>query len=100
MSARLPKEWMDSLDLPLIAAPMFLVSSLEMVIAACENGVMGSFPTVNARTPADLELWFAALQERASKPRPGGRRPAPWSISLIVHSSNARLGEDLALCVK
>jgi nitronate monooxygenase len=100
MSARLPKDWMETLDLPLIAAPMFLVSSLEMVIAACENGVMGSFPTVNARTPADLDVWHATLTKRLAKRRPDGRRPAPWSVSLVVHTSNARLSEDLALCVK
>ena len=100
MSQRLPKEWLDRLDLPLIAAPMFLVSSIELIAVACENGVIGSIPSVNARTPEILEEWLEALTQRLARPRPDGRRPAPWSLNLVVHSTNKRLPEDLALCVK
>jgi len=97
---RLPEAWLDSLDLPLIAAPMFLVSSIELVAAACESGVIGSIPTVNARTPEVLEDQLKALTARLARPRADGRLPAPWSLNLVVHSTNKRLPADLALCVK
>jgi nitronate monooxygenase len=88
------------MDLPLIVAPMFLVSSVELVATACENGAIGSIPTVNARTPEILDQWLDALTRRLARPRADGRPCAPWSLNLIVHSSNKRLPEDLALCVK
>lgn len=100
MSQRLPEAWLETLDLPLIAAPMFLVSSIDLVAAACENGVIGSIPTVNARTPEILEEQLQALTARLARPRGDGRMPAPWSLNLVVHSTNKRLPDDLALCVK
>ncbi len=96
----LPKEWLDTLDLPLIAAPMFLVSSIELVAAACENRIIGSIPTPNARTPEVLDEWLGALTARLQAGRARGLRPAPWALGLTVHSTNARLNDDLALCVK
>ena len=100
MSRRLRKDWLETMDLPLIAAPMFLVSSVDLVAAACENGVIGSIPSVNARTPEILEEWLKALAARLAKPRADGRRTTPWSLNLVVHSTNKRLPDDLALCVK
>lgn len=97
---RLPAHWMDTLQLPLIAAPMFLVSSVPLVAAACEEGVIGAFPTVNARTPAILEQWLAELTRRLDAQRACGKRPAPWAVGLTTHSTNPRLADDLALCVK
>ena len=52
----------DRLSLPLIAAPMFLVSGVELVVAACRNGVIGSFPTVNCRSPEQLEAWLGEIE--------------------------------------
>src|SRR3954451_15673241 len=95
MNQRLPNEWLETLDLPLIVAPMFLVSSVELVAAACENGVIGAIPTVNAREPAILNQWLEALTRRLARPQPNGRRPAPWALSLIVHTTNKRLPDDL-----
>jgi nitronate monooxygenase len=100
MVQRLPIEWFETLDLPLIAAPMFLVSSIDLVAAACENGVIGAIPTVNAREPEILDAWLDTLTRRLARPLPNGRRPAPWALSLIVHTTNKRLPADLALCVK
>jgi nitronate monooxygenase len=96
---QLPKEWLDRLDLPLIAAPMFLVSSIELVAAACENRVIGAIPTANARSPELLDEWLGALTARLDGAR-GSGRPAPWALGLTVHSTNPRLKDDLALCVK
>jgi nitronate monooxygenase len=100
MTQRLPNDWLETLDLPLIAAPMFLVSSIDLVAASCENGIIGAIPTVNAREPAILDQWLEALTKRLARPQLNGRRPAPWALSLIVHTTNKRLPEDLALCVK
>ena len=52
------------LSLALIAAPMFLVSGIELVVAACRNGVIGAFPTVNCRSPEELDQWLARMSER------------------------------------
>ena len=54
----------DRLSLPLIAAPMFLVSGVELVVAACRNGVIGSFPTVNCRSPEQLDEWLGEIEGR------------------------------------
>ncbi|HCW49037.1 MAG TPA: nitronate monooxygenase, partial [Brevundimonas sp.] len=77
--------------LPVIAAPMFLVSGPELVIAACKAGIGGAFPTPNCRTVADLDSWMGQITDALS---PGD---GPWVANLITHSTNARLAEDLAL---
>jgi nitronate monooxygenase len=77
------------LRLPVIAAPMFLVSGPELVIAACRAGVIGSFPTLNARTPALLDEWLTRM--RAECPAAG----APFAANLILHKSNTRLDADI-----
>lgn len=87
----------DRLSLPLIAAPMFLVSGVDLVVAACVEGVIGSFPTANCRTVEELENWLGAMRDRidAGEQRTG-RPAAPVAPNLIVHPSNPRLKDDLA----
>src|SRR5439155_9862048 len=86
----------DRLSLPLIAAPMFLVSGVELVVAACRNGVIGSFPTVNCRSPDQLDEWLAEIDKRLqAHADASGKRTAPVCANLIVHRSNARLEQDL-----
>jgi len=88
----------DRLELPLIAAPMFLVSGVDLVAAACANGVIGSFPTVNCRTTEQLEAWLTSIAQRlATLEQTSGKAAAPWCPNLIVHRSNARLADDLAV---
>jgi len=77
--------------LPVISAPMFLVSGPELVIAACKAGIGGAFPTPNCRTPADLDSWMGQITDALS-PTDG-----PWVANLITHSTNSRLKDDLAL---
>ena len=84
----------DTLRLPVFAAPMFLVSGPEMVIAACKAGIGGAFPTTNCRTVDDLDGWMARITEAL---KPGD---APWIANLITHSTNARLPEDLQLVAR
>jgi nitronate monooxygenase len=89
------------LSLPLIAAPMFLVSGVELVTAACRNGVIGSFPTVNCRSPEQLDGWLGEIEHRLHRYADGTGKPAaPICPNLIVHRSNARLEADLQVLLR
>jgi nitronate monooxygenase len=91
----------ERLELPLIAAPMFLVSGVDLVLAACRNGVIGAFPTVNCRTPEQLDAWLAEIETQLGKfSDDTGKRAAPVCPNLIVHRSNARLADDLKVLLK
>ncbi|MBC9877816.1 nitronate monooxygenase [Bradyrhizobium sp. INPA01-394B] len=91
----------DRLSLPLIAAPMFLVSGVELMVAACRNGVIGSFPTVNCRSANQLDDWLTEIATRLHQHEDQtGRKAAPLCPNLIVHRSNARLQQDLAVLLK
>jgi nitronate monooxygenase len=84
------------LSLPLIAAPMFLVSGTALVTAACRAGVIGAFPTANCRSAEELERWLGAIRaDLDAFERIGGHRAAPFAPNLIVHRSNPRLAADL-----
>ena len=91
----------ERLSLPLIAAPMFLVSGVDLVVAACRRGVIGSFPTANCRNAEQLDSWLleidARLRRRADE---AGVACAPSCPNLIVHRSNARLADDLRIVLK
>ncbi|MBO9376678.1 nitronate monooxygenase [Sphingomonas histidinilytica] len=98
----LPRFLQDRLRLPVIGSPMFIVSNPRLVIAQCTAGIVGSFPSLSARTPELLDEWLdeigAALAAHdAAHP---GRPAAPFAVNLIVHRTNARLETDLALCEK
>ncbi len=84
------------LKLPLIASPMFLVSGPDLVIAECLAGIVGTFPALNARPAAELDVWIERIQA-ALAGQPGA---APFGVNLIVHKSNTRQQEDLAACVR
>lgn len=95
---RLPASLRDRLALPVIAAPMFLVSSVDMVAAACRAGIVGALPAANARTSEAFGQWLEALTHKLEAP--GERAPAPWAVNLVLHRSNQRLQADAALCVQ
>ena len=90
----LPIEWRHRLKLPLLIAPMFLVSTVDLVLAACRSGAIGSFPTGNARTLQDLDDWLKRISTGLS------HTDAPWAVNLVVHRTYDRLDEDLALVEK
>ena len=98
----LPQNLRDSLSLPLVAAPMFIVSNPELVIAQCKAGIVGSFPALNARPAAELEAWLQRItSELEAYNRANPERPAaPFAVNQIVHGSNDRLQHDLQMCVK
>ena len=92
----------DNLRLPLIGSPLFLVSGPELVIAQCKAGVVGSFPSLNARPISQLDEWLHQItEELAAHNRDNPDRPAaPYAVNQIVHKSNNRLEEDIAMCGK
>lgn len=92
----------SSLRLPVIAAPLFIISHPQLVIAQCKAGIVGSMPALNARPAAQLDDWLAEITETlAQHNQTNPDRPAaPFAINQIVHKSNARLEADLAVCEK
>ena len=84
-----------SLRLPLIAAPMFLVSGPDLVIAACLSGVIGSFPTANARTAETLDEWLTTIVDATSRASADGTAVAPWAPNVVAHSTNVRLEYEI-----
>ena len=98
----LPPILRDKLRLPAIGAPLFLVSNPDLVIAQCKAGIIGSFPALNARPIAQLDEWLHEITEAlAAHDRAHPESPAaPFAVNQIVHKSNARLEEDMALTVK
>ncbi|WP_339783126.1 nitronate monooxygenase family protein, partial [uncultured Marinobacter sp.] len=93
---------MDSLSLPLVAAPMFLISGPELALACCREGVVGSFPALNQRTSEGFEEWLVQMSEGLGKLKEENPEAsiAPYAVNLIVHRSNPRWQADLELCVK
>jgi nitronate monooxygenase len=91
-----------ALRLPVFAAPMFLISGPDLVVAACRAGVIGAFPTSNCRTVAELDQWIASICDRLDQAQGGSgdRTVAPWALNLITHSTNARLKDELALVAR
>ncbi len=79
------------MKMPVICAPMFLVTSPDMVINACKSGVMGSFPATNARTEQELRKWVTRIATSVTP------TDAPWSMNMITHSSYGRFDAELAL---
>lgn len=101
-SSRLPAPLRERLTLPVIASPMFIVSTPDLVIAQCLGGIVGSFPALNARPPELLEEWIVRIKQTlaAASASDPARRIAPFAVNQIVHGSNSRLEHDLDVCVR
>ncbi|MFC7411483.1 NAD(P)H-dependent flavin oxidoreductase [Hydrogenophaga atypica] len=95
-----PLPW--TLRVPVVAAPMFLVSGPALVLAACRAGIVGAFPTPNARPIDVLEVWMREITDGLARARDeqAPETIGPWCANLVTHSSNARLPEDLELIAK
>ncbi|UVC09179.1 nitronate monooxygenase [Rhizobium sp. TH2] len=98
----LPSILSANLRIPVVAAPLFIISHPALVIAQCKAGVVGSFPALNARPESQLDEWLSEITETlaahdAANP---GRPAAPYAVNQIVHGSNKRLQHDLEMCVK
>ena len=88
------------LRIPLIVAPMFLVSCPELALAVCSRGVMGSFPAHSTRTRDDFEAWLETMTAGMAALEEAGQRPAPYAVNLVVHPTNKRYPGDLELCIE
>lgn len=92
----IPASLNQNLALPVICAPMFIISNPDLVIAQCKGGIIGSFPALNARPKELLDEWLTRIKaELAADPN-----AAPFAVNQIIHPSNERLEHDMALCVK
>jgi len=98
----LPPLLKDRLSLPVVGAPLFIISHPPLVIEQCKSGIVGSFPALNARPAEQLDEWLAEITETlAAHDRANPDSPsAPFAVNQIVHRSNDRLEHDLDLCVK
>jgi len=98
----LPPVLRDRLRIPVIGSPLFIVSGPDLVIAQCKAGIVGSFPSLNARPIAQLDEWLHRITEALAawdKAHPD-RPSAPFAVNQIVHKTNNRLEEDVELCAK
>ncbi|MBS0355954.1 MAG: nitronate monooxygenase [Proteobacteria bacterium] len=92
----IPASLNKNLALPVICAPMFIVSNPDLVIAQCLSGVIGSFPALNARPQELLDDWLTRIRATLAE----SPAAAPFAVNQIIHPSNTRLEHDMALCVK
>ncbi len=91
----------DRLNLPVVAAPMFLISGPKLVIETCKNGILGTFPALNPRTTEGLHDWLCEIEQGLEGARQASGKPAaPYGINFIVHRSNPRMEADLEVVVK
>jgi len=93
---------LQNLEMPIVAAPMFIVSGPELVIAQCKAGIVGSFPALNARPAEELEKWIVRIKlelEQYQKDNPD-KKVAPFAVNQICHPSNNRLEHDNEICRK
>ena len=97
-SAALDLTFGGTMRLPVIAAPMFLVSSPAMTLESCRAGIVGSFPAHSTRNRETLIEWLDEIDEGMGAMRSAGQNPAPYGVNLVVHASNARYEGDLAVC--
>ncbi|MEO1231303.1 MAG: nitronate monooxygenase family protein [Myxococcota bacterium] len=93
---------LQNLSIPVVGAPLFIVSTPDLVIAQCKAGIVGSFPALNARPASLLGEWLARIKEElaAHDAKHPDRPSAPFAVNQIVHKSNTRLEEDLRTCVE
>ena len=94
-------DFIDNLELPVVAAPMFLISGPKLVIECCKNGIIGTFPALNQKTTEGFESWVIEIKESLEKFKSQtGKTPAPFGVNLIVHPTNPRVTPDLEVCVR
>ena len=98
----LPPILSERLKLPIVAAPLFIISNPDLVIAQCKAGIVGSFPALNARPAEELDRWLEKITtELAEYDAANPESPsAPFAVNQIVHGSNDRLQHDMEMCVK
>jgi len=93
--------FINDLSLPVVAAPMFLISGPQLVIECCKSGIVGTFPALNQRTSEGFEEWLIEIKTALEQwEAETGKKAAPFGVNLIVHPTNPRLEADVKLCMK
>ena len=93
--------YINSLSLPIVAAPLFLISGPQLVIECCKNGIVGTFPALNQRSTEGFEAWVIEIKEALAEfEKETGKKAAPFGVNLIVHPTNPRVQPDLEICIK
>jgi nitronate monooxygenase len=93
--------YINSLSLPIVAAPLFLISGPQLVIECCKNGIVGTFPALNQRSTQGFEAWVIEIKEALAEfEKETGKKAAPFGVNLIVHPTNPRVQPDLEICIK
>ena len=91
----------SGLSIPVIAAPLFLISGPKLVVECCKNGIVGTFPALNQRTTEGFEEWVIQIKTELDQfEKETGKTPAPFGVNLIVHNTNPRVQADLKICIK
>ena len=98
----LPASLANTLELPVVGSPLFIVSGPELVIAQCKAGIVGSFPALNARPVEKLDEWLIRIENELGecKALNPTKKVAPYAVNQICHASNDRLMKDMETCVK
>lgn len=91
------RQLLCGLRLPVIAAPMFLVSGPELLVACCKAGIIGSMPAPNARTVEQLDEWLGQISDELASAKASGQQVAPWMLNMIVHNSYDRFDAEIEL---
>lgn len=93
---------LQNLELPIICAPLFIISGPDLVIAQCKAGIVGSFPALNARPAEMLETWIIRIKTELADYQAANpdKKVAPFAVNQICHSSNNRLKQDMDVCIK
>jgi len=101
-SMALPDILRKNLRVPVVAAPLFIISHPPLVLAQCKAGVVGAFPALNARPKSQLDEWLAEMAESLAAYDEANptQKSAPFAVNQIVHRTNSRLEHDLSMCVK
>ena len=96
------KKIQDNISVPIIGAPLFLVSGPDLVIAQCKAGIIGSFPALNARPQHVLDEWIVRIKTELAEYKEANpdKKVAPFAVNQICHGSNDRLMDDMMTCVK
>jgi nitronate monooxygenase len=98
----IPESIKDNISIPVIGAPLFLISVPDLVIAQCKAGIIGSFPALNARPQHVLEEWIVKIKTELKEYQEQNpdKKVAPFAVNQICHGSNDRLQGDMEICVK
>jgi nitronate monooxygenase len=94
----LPQQ-LQSLSLPVVCAPMYIASGVDLVVAQCKAGLVGSLPALNARPKEELKGWLERIEAELAAHQAAGGTPAPYAVNQIIHKSNERVEHDLRICV-